>query len=566
MNGPPPIPQPPPVIAATPPPLPPSRPPISSRKALHKLFLTLFLRGRSARGLQKQGAPQSIGKKLALSLFFYGVIGTFATSAFIHQPVFALSVYLHATTFFFLGMFVAASSGELLFNKEEPDILLHRPVTSKALLWAKISVLVRVSLWLAGALNLAGCFIGLAASNGSPLFPIVHAASTVLEALFCAGAVVLLYQLCLRWFGRERLDGLMTLAQVMVAIAAVFASQVPRLFMEMRGALTFNFNSPWIYVLPPAWFAGIDDSLAGSHSTVSIVLAVIACLASAIILWLAFDKLAGGYETGLQSINEALPQKIQTPGAPRRRWLDALSKRPPLRWWLRDPVSRASFLLVAAYLARDRDVKLRVYPGLAPVFVMPIILFFQGGRHSNPDAPGMLSGFGTAYIGAYIGMIPLFALDLLRYSQQWQAADLFHLVPIRGPGSICDGARRAVLFTFTIPAVLAIILIASFLGADNSRLPLLLPGLITLPVYAMIGCLRGKAVPFSLPTEEAKSASRGLMMIGVMIFSAVLAFVASLTWNKHWFLPFLLIETTCAAAIYFSIRASLRRCLWDSLE
>ena len=46
-------------------------------------------------------------------------------------------------------------TGELLFNKEEADILLHRPVTPSALLWAKIGVLLRVSLWLAGAFNLA---------------------------------------------------------------------------------------------------------------------------------------------------------------------------------------------------------------------------------------------------------------------------------------------------------------------------------------------------------------------------------------------------------------------------
>ena len=49
----------------------------------------------------------------------------------------ALSLYLHGMTFVFLGMFIAASAGEVLFNKEEGDILLHRPITSKALLWAQ---------------------------------------------------------------------------------------------------------------------------------------------------------------------------------------------------------------------------------------------------------------------------------------------------------------------------------------------------------------------------------------------------------------------------------------------
>jgi len=119
------------------------------------------LRGRGARGLQKSGAPKSVANKLLLALVTYAVVGCVAFS-FLGQPTFVLSVYLHAMTFVFLGMFVAASSGEVLFNKEEADILMHRPITARQLLWAKIAVLVRVSLWLAGAFNLAGLFVGVA--------------------------------------------------------------------------------------------------------------------------------------------------------------------------------------------------------------------------------------------------------------------------------------------------------------------------------------------------------------------------------------------------------------------
>src|SRR6185436_17556752 len=142
---------------STPSEIPPILPATPPARVLRRLFLTLFLRGRSSRGLQKESAPKSVGQKLALTLLFYALFGLFAL-AFLRQPVFALSVYLHAMTFVFLGMFVAASAGEVLFNQEEADILMHRPVTARALLWAKIGVLVEVSLWLAGAFNLVGIF------------------------------------------------------------------------------------------------------------------------------------------------------------------------------------------------------------------------------------------------------------------------------------------------------------------------------------------------------------------------------------------------------------------------
>jgi hypothetical protein len=529
---------------------------------LHKLFLMLFLRGRSARGLRKEGAPQSVRSKLGLVLGVYAFIGCFAL-VFIGQPVFAMSLYLHAMTLVFLGMFMAASCGEVLFNKEESDILLHRPVTPRVLLWAKIGVLLRVSLWLAAAFNLAGFFAGIGAKDGGWLFPPAHVISTVLEALFCAGSVVLVYQLCLRWFGRERLEGLMTMAQVLVAVLAVLAGQIPQLIGRMGGKLHFDFHSWWVGLLPPAWFAGLDDSIAGSRSATSAFLAVMGLAATAVVLWLAFGKLAQDYETGLQTMGEASAPK--NPRGARRRWIDTLAGRPPLRWWLRDPVSRASFLLVAAYLLRDRDVKLRVYPGIAPMLVWPVIMLIQdhGGGHGGAT---MFSGFGIAFAGIYLGIIPLLALDLLRYSQQWQAGDLFRVAPMTGPGPLCHGTRRAVLCILTLPVVLAVGLMAWLLGGRNSHLALLLPGIIALPVYSMFACLGGNATPLSLPTEEAKSAGRGLKMIGVMMVSAILALLATVSWNYGWFKWLMLVEIVFLVVIYLPMRAAVGSARWTSME
>jgi len=117
-------------MTASPPVLRPA-PPIE--RTLRRLFLTLFLRGRGVRGLRKDRAPKSVGSKLALTLMFYALFGCFALG-FHGKPVLALSLYLHAMTLVFLAMFVGSSAGEVLFNKEESDILLHRPVTPRAVL------------------------------------------------------------------------------------------------------------------------------------------------------------------------------------------------------------------------------------------------------------------------------------------------------------------------------------------------------------------------------------------------------------------------------------------------
>ena len=94
----------------------------SSEKTLRQLYLTLFLRGHSSRGLQKEKAPKSVGRKLAGTLLLYALLGMLALF-FLGQPVFMLSTYLHGMTFMFLGMFIASSAGEILFNKEEADTI-----------------------------------------------------------------------------------------------------------------------------------------------------------------------------------------------------------------------------------------------------------------------------------------------------------------------------------------------------------------------------------------------------------------------------------------------------------
>ncbi len=459
-------------------------------------------------------------------------------------------------------MFVASSAGEILFNKEEADILLHRPVPSKILLWSKIRVLVEVSLWISAAINLAAFICGTTMSDGGWLFPLAHALAVTGEALFCAGGVVLVYQLCLRWFGRERLEGLMTTAQMMLAIVAVVGGQiVPRVMMQLNGVVTFSAKSWWVALLPPAWFAGVDDAIAGSRAASSWALAGLALAATAMVLWLAFGKLAASYEVGLQAMGEmvAAPRRGSRGGV---RLLDKLSHLPPLNWFLRQPVARAGFLLTTAYLARDRDVKLRVYPGLAPMLVMPFIFLLQ--PHGVREAG--FGHFGIAFASAYVGILPMVGLSWLQYSQQWQASDIFRVAPIAGPKLLCDGARVAVMAFLTVPMLLVFAGICVALHGFNADLLLLLPGIVSLPIYALVPSLIGTGVPLSRPTEEAKSASRGLIMMPVMFSSMGIAGLATVAEKFGFFWWFLLGEIVIVGIAYAAMRSGTARTRWKPID
>ncbi len=525
----------------------------SQSRALRRLFLMLFLRGRSARQLRVAKMPKSIAALLRTSLVVYAFIGV-TSLGFGGATIFTLAVYLHAMTFILVGLFVAAAAGEVLFNAEEADILLHRPVNAGALLRAKIFVLLQVSILMAVAFNVLGIGVGVWGQHGSWRFLPAHLLSLTIMALFCAGAIVLTYQLCLRWFGRERLDGLMTTMQVAVSIFLVLGSQLLPQVMARTGNSLGTLVLPWwVRLLPPAWFAGFDDVLTGGGRAESWLLAVIGVVATALILWLAFAKLAGDYERGLQQVGE---RSARAPRA-RRRWLDRAVAVPPLSWWLREPASRASFLLTAAYLGRDRDMKLRVYPAVSPMLVWPV-LFLLPSRHGGAAA------FPVAFAGVYMGLIPLMVLKLVRYSQNWQAADVFHMVPLAGPGELCHGARRAVLLLITAPMLLLFALLVVALRHDLANVALLLPGLIAIPIYAIVPCLGGRSVPCSAPPNSMESSRRGMTMMLVMLLSAVWGGIAIAGWKFGFFGWLVFAQAIVVAVVYAMMRASVARAAWPA--
>ena len=177
---------------------------------------------------------------------------------------------------------------------------------------------------------------------------------------------------------------------------------------------------------------------------------------------------------------------------------------------------------------------------------------------------GAEDGFVFVFASAFIGLVPLLGVSLLQYSQQWQAAGLFRVTPSRGPADLCHGARRAVLLVLPLPVLVP------FFGAAwwllPASLPLLLPGLIAIPVLSLLPCVLGHGVPLSQPPEEAKSAGRGLTMIGVMFACMALSGLAILAWKTGWFTGFLIGETAAMAALYFTLKARLRRQIWAPIE
>ena len=95
---------------------------------------------------------------------------------------------------------------------------------------------------------------------------------------------------------------------------------------------------------------------------------------------------------------------------------------------------------------------------------------------------------------------------------------------------------------------------------------LLLPGLIAIPVYMIIPCLKGEAVPLSQPADEAKSAGRGVRMIGFLVASMALTALTVWAWSTGWFHWLLIGESMVVAALYTFLRSIAARAQWTPID
>lgn len=510
----------------------------SAHRVLCGLFLRLFLRGRPRSKVEAAGA--GVAMRLVGLLVLYVLLGVVGIST-LKLGVFERSTTLHAFTLMMVGIMMAGSSGTLLFNVEEADILLHRPVTPRALLGAKVWVMVVMGVTLAIALNLIGLIVGVVGAHGTWLFVPAHLVALVLEVVFAASLVTLAYGLCLRWFGRERLDNFITAAQVLVAVGAMVGGQiVPRALAKMNNDAVAEALQ-WMVALPPAWFGALVAVLTGaSVSTVTIALAIWGLVATALVAWLALSRLSAAYGEGLLALNEAGPAAVKQ-GGRHGRWTARLLAIPLVRRWLGDPVERAAFTLTVAGLLRARDVKLRIYPQLAQLCAYPLV--FLVAMPGKTHAQGEGASFGVAFAGAIASTMVFNTLEMLRFSDHWRGADIFRFAPLASPAPLFHGARKAVLLVLCGP-VMALLMLALLLwkGWSGGAL-LLLPGFFAMPLFAMLPGLWHTLVPFSEPPEQAKNMSSGcLRMIVVLVAAVAIAGAAWWADGHGWLGPLLIVE------------------------
>jgi len=431
-------------------------------------------------------------------------------------------------TFFVVGTAVTSESGDILFNANESDVLVHRPIHPRTLLLAKTLNLIGFTLILATALNVFPTFFGLAISGARPWFPLTHLISMIVLCVFCAAAVVCVYGIVIKFLDREKFDNFAAWSQVAMSIMFIGGYQiVPRLLQRFEG-LSLKPYARYLFPLPPAWFAGFDSSVAGDLPF-GALLALPGFGVTMALAYIAIGKLSPSYGEGLAKISES--RSVSPSRAPARK--RRVSRNPLLRLWLRDPIELHSFRLAAAYMRRDRDIKLRLYPSLTIFLIFPVIMLLDRNRSGFSAMLPLL----TVWM---LGMMPYQALQTLQMSQNFLAADIFTIAPLRTAAPVFHGVRKATIFYLFLPALTVAGLMIGYLAPGGWQgIQLSLPGLIAIPLITLFPALTEDYLPLSSPAVRGGQSARnmGLMIVSMFAMTFVLG-IAYIAWMFEvlWYL------------------------------
>ncbi len=512
-------------------------------RALLLATLRRAVRGGGAAG--RRGHPRG----LAFLIFTYGVMGlVLGMLPFVRVDAFTFSLVIWSATFMMAGMTMVAESSTLLFDPTDNDILGHRPIHPRTLLTARALGLVSLALVLGLALNLVPAVTGAFARGSRPWFPLGHLVVLPVVAAFAAGTVVFVYAALARLVSRRTFDAVVSWTQVALSVLLIVSYQVvPRLMDRLEG-FRLDAAHPALLLAPPTWFAALSMVVLGIDTGARAwTLAALAVGVTAALAWGALRFLAAGYARQVAALSEAaVPERAPRAVRGGRTWADAL-----LVAALRDPVERGAFRLARAYLARDRDMRMRIYPSLALVVVFPVLAVLDRERTAS---------FGAIMTIFMLGTLPATAMMTFKMSPHHAAAELFRYAPLHGTAPVFHGVRKAMLALLVAPGLLvggAILWIGS---PDHHALRLVLPALIAIPTLSLLDGLAGDYLPLSIPPAGGR---QGAVHVGMLLFGFVVlasfALLAALADARGWFWPMLAAEAAVLAVVHPLILLRIRR-------
>lgn len=419
------------------------------------------------------------------SLWIYGFIGlVFIPFLFIQDSyIFPMSL-IFAILMFILMTSMISDFSQVLLDIRDKNILNTKPVDKRTINTAKI---IHVSIYM---------FFLTATITGIPLvislfargfmFFFVFLGQIILIDMLIVVVTALLYILILRFFDGEKLKDIINYVQIMLSISIIVGYQLVIRSFEFID-ITFAFSPEWWQIfVPPIWYGAVFELILNGETNAHYMTFTALALFLPFLSLYIYVKSIPSFEGNLEKLSSSEKSKEKIAGS---------LKKAIVKMICRDKEERAFFNFSMIMMKNERDFKLKVYPSIGLSLVFPFLIIFQSFNEFSLDEIAGNRSFLSIYVAAL--MVPTVIL-MLRYSENYQGAWIYDVLPIQRKRAIFRGTLKALLVKLFLPVYLLISTVFLILFTPSILLDLVIAGLGTC-VYAVIcyKAINGNELPFA---------------------------------------------------------------------
>jgi len=486
-------------------------------RALLRISLWIDFRGSA----QAMAAGHTTDNPLKGSLILYGVLSVIPAILVFAVPVEAFARAVMTIDMLFLLMIMLVDFGVTLVVADDMRTVGWRPINSRTYLAARLANMIILISMFDLALFLVPAIAGAFARKSSYWFPLVFLPSALLAGVFVAGVVAACYTTLLRLFRPERFRGVLNAFQVAFMMLIVLAGQIaPHVHRHAPRRPVLAAVNPalwtWADLSPANWFSAPAEFLASGPSQRTMALSAIAIVATFGLFAVLLSTLSLDYLQKIAAAGEASPGRGSTNRGV-ALWRRAVGVA------LRSPEERMMFDFVREIFLRDRKIRLRAYPTLAYAFVPGILVLFQSTRseHLMLLAPAAIAG-----------LLPIPLLTQFPYWGESHGEWIFSITGFESLAGLAIGIKKAVFFTFQLPALLLFSIPLIFLaGPVEAAAAIVLAVGIAVFILELSFFLNTPGLPFTQEMQAGSAAANmGVAfatMAAVGVVGAIVYFIAN---------------------------------------
>ncbi len=457
--------------------------------------------------VQRKGKKQ-MSNSLAVVALVYAFMGIFAGLMLLGiQDLFVSMVLVFAIIMVMTAVALISDFTSVLLDTTDNAILLPRPVDSRTLVVARLAHIVIYILLITLSLSAVSIVIGTA--KFGPVFTLVFFLSLILSVLFVVFVANVFYLLLMKVSSGEHFRDIILYFQIFMAAFAMGSYQLLPRLIEFDALKTFTFPIKWwTYVVPPAWMAApIDAAVTGDLSNPKLVLSLLGLLIPVVSVVVVIRFLAPGFNRSIARMEIVDSSRDKDRGKKGEKWNLASFFSRLLTF---NPAERAAFQLSWRLSSRDRKFKLKTYPTFGYMLIIAFVLtVVRDGEilQTIQSLPSTQKYIIFLYLGCIL--IPIVVLQQ-RFSDQYEAAWIYHVLPFSRPGDIQKGSLKAMVFKYSVPVFVPLVILVLLVWG---------PGVLDDVVFAFMNMLISSLVlafigkgdlPFSRRYGGASERQRGL--------------------------------------------------------